>query len=168
MSRWIVDVVHVGRTRYQREWVRCGKSRCERCKNGPSHGPYWYSYEPAGGRTQRSYLGKSTPPAVLDKRSWQREQGRRAEALAHEAVVELGEVVELAGTVLIQFEEQVEEAFGPPVGEAITGLEDLAYELEKIAKRLAQQSRNLCGRLRRGAERTRELLEETERADGSE
>jgi hypothetical protein len=38
---------------YQRELVRCGKARCERW-----HGPYWYAYWKAGGRTRKRYIGK--------------------------------------------------------------------------------------------------------------
>lgn len=46
-----------GRTiTYRLEMVSCGK--CERCKEKPSHGPYWYAYWKENGRTRSQYLGK--------------------------------------------------------------------------------------------------------------
>lgn len=38
---------------YQRELVKCGKRNCDRW-----HGPYWYAYWRACGRTRKRYIGK--------------------------------------------------------------------------------------------------------------
>lgn len=38
---------------YQRELVLCGKKKCRK-----RHGPYWYAYWFAGGRTRTLYIGK--------------------------------------------------------------------------------------------------------------
>jgi hypothetical protein len=65
-SRAVVESrVHSEGT-YQRELVKCGKSKCGKCAHGPSHGPYWYLYqwEPGkgplrkGGRLRSFYIGK--------------------------------------------------------------------------------------------------------------
>lgn len=55
-------------TTYSREWVRCGKANCKRCKDGgPGHGPYWYAYHysPTAKRRIKTYLGKDAPPTVI-------------------------------------------------------------------------------------------------------
>lgn len=44
---------------YQLERVQCGKPRCARW-----HGPYWYAYWSAGGRTRSLYIGKKLRPAA--------------------------------------------------------------------------------------------------------
>ena len=44
---------------YQRELIRCGKPRCNKW-----HGPYWYAYWTAGGRTRTLYIGKRLRPAA--------------------------------------------------------------------------------------------------------
>lgn len=44
---------------YQLELVQCGKPRCRRW-----HGPYWYAYWSAGGRTRSLYIGKRLRPAA--------------------------------------------------------------------------------------------------------
>ncbi len=47
---------------YRQEYVRCGKARCKRCREGHGHGPYWYAYWSEGGRTRSRYVGKTLPP----------------------------------------------------------------------------------------------------------
>lgn len=44
---------------YQLEHVQCGKRKCRRW-----HGPYWYAYWSAGGRTRSLYIGKRLRPAA--------------------------------------------------------------------------------------------------------
>ena len=44
---------------YQLELVQCGKRKCRRW-----HGPYWYGYWTAGGKTRSIYIGKALLPAA--------------------------------------------------------------------------------------------------------
>jgi hypothetical protein len=44
---------------YQLERVQCGKPKCRKW-----HGPYWYAYWSAGGRTRSLYIGKRLRPAA--------------------------------------------------------------------------------------------------------
>jgi hypothetical protein len=44
---------------YQLEHVKCGKPKCSKW-----HGPYWYAYWSAGGRTRSLYIGKRLRPAA--------------------------------------------------------------------------------------------------------
>jgi len=44
---------------YQLERVQCGKPRCRKW-----HGPYWYAYWSAGGRTRSLYVGLKLRPAA--------------------------------------------------------------------------------------------------------
>lgn len=43
----------------RRELVLCGKPKCSK-----HHGPYWYAYWEAGGRTHKVYVGKELPPEL--------------------------------------------------------------------------------------------------------
>lgn len=43
---------------YQLERVKCGKGKCRKW-----HGPYWYAYWSAAGRTRTLYIGKTLRPA---------------------------------------------------------------------------------------------------------
>jgi hypothetical protein len=40
---------------YRQEYVKCGKSGCNRCP----HGPYWYGYWSDKGKTRKKYIGKT-------------------------------------------------------------------------------------------------------------
>lgn len=51
----------LGGVTYQLERVKCGKRRCQRCKKGPAHGPYWYAYYWSKTRTVSKYVGKQLP-----------------------------------------------------------------------------------------------------------
>ncbi len=51
------------RVNYQQEFTRCGKKTCQPCAAGPGHGPYWYAYWSAHGKTKKRYIGKNLPPA---------------------------------------------------------------------------------------------------------
>lgn len=44
----------------RREWVKCGKAACKRCR-GRGHGPYWYSYYRVEGRLRKTYIGAWLP-----------------------------------------------------------------------------------------------------------
>ena len=46
------------RKSYQQEMVKCGKESCQKCQQGPGHGPYWYAYWSESGRTRKKYVGK--------------------------------------------------------------------------------------------------------------
>ena len=43
------------------EMVKCGKERCKKCQEGPSHGPYWFQYYRRNGRLTSRYIGKRVP-----------------------------------------------------------------------------------------------------------
>ena len=53
-----------GQVRYRQQWVRCGKPNCQRCLDGPSHGPYWYAVWREGTKTRTRYVGKTLPPGL--------------------------------------------------------------------------------------------------------
>lgn len=41
--------------------VRCGSPRCRACRDGPSHGPYWYEvFWDSAGRVHSRYRGRAT------------------------------------------------------------------------------------------------------------
>lgn len=46
--------------RMYQEYVRCGNPRCKSCP----HGPYWYGYREAKGKTRKRYFGKQHPGAT--------------------------------------------------------------------------------------------------------
>ncbi|TMC22598.1 MAG: hypothetical protein E6J34_05430, partial [Chloroflexi bacterium] len=50
---------------YHQQVSYCGKPRCQKCREGKGHGPYWYSYKTVNGRTIRTYIGKNLPSGVL-------------------------------------------------------------------------------------------------------
>jgi hypothetical protein len=50
----------VGGWTVQLEYVKCGKN-CKTCGRGKGHGPYWYGYRTAGGRSFSKYFGKELP-----------------------------------------------------------------------------------------------------------
>ena len=43
------------------EMVKCGKTRCRKCREGPAHGPYWYLYFRRNGKLMSRYIGKRIP-----------------------------------------------------------------------------------------------------------
>lgn len=51
-------VLHTPVGTMREEFVDCGKDRCKKCDNGPSHGPYWYLYYRKDGRLVSKYVGK--------------------------------------------------------------------------------------------------------------
>lgn len=67
-DEWCKTLMHNDNTEntphisYQQEYVKCGKERCRKCKEGPGHGPYWYGYYREGGKTKKKYIGKELPP----------------------------------------------------------------------------------------------------------
>jgi DNA-binding NarL/FixJ family response regulator len=50
---------------YRQQTAYCGKARCQKCRAGEGHGPYWYAYQTMHGRTVRRYVGKTLPSPVL-------------------------------------------------------------------------------------------------------
>jgi len=56
----VLEERRVGRKTYRLQRVRCGKAGCK-CAKGQGHGPYWYAFWTAGGRTRSQYIGKSVP-----------------------------------------------------------------------------------------------------------
>ncbi len=49
---------------FRQEMVDCGKGatgRCQKCANGPGHGPYWYRYRWYDGKMHKRYVGKRLP-----------------------------------------------------------------------------------------------------------
>src|SRR2546421_4964278 len=46
---------------YRKQYTRCGKQRCHKCKEGSGHGPYWYAYWSEKGRTVSKYIGTHLP-----------------------------------------------------------------------------------------------------------
>src|SRR5215831_11484049 len=53
-----------GKITYRQQFTRCGKQRCHTCRQGAGHGPYWYAYWSANGRTISKYLGKDAPEGI--------------------------------------------------------------------------------------------------------
>lgn len=49
---------------YRQQFTRCGKQRCRKCKEGAGHGPYWYAFWSANGRTISKYIGIHLPENV--------------------------------------------------------------------------------------------------------
>ncbi|WKN46520.1 DUF6788 family protein [Tunicatimonas pelagia] len=64
-SREVIRREQVGYMTLQLEKVSCGKPKCKRCKEGPSHGPYWYGYWKEGKRTRSRYIGKNIEGADI-------------------------------------------------------------------------------------------------------
>ena len=63
----VVDSFREGNTRYQLEYVKCGRAssgKCRKCREGEYHGPYWYSYTYNGTKMVSKYHGKNRPEAT--------------------------------------------------------------------------------------------------------
>ena len=43
----------------------CGKPNCSKCKDGPSHGPYFYVVHRVGKKVKRCYIGKNWPSSEM-------------------------------------------------------------------------------------------------------
>ncbi len=50
---------------YYQQYSFCGKPQCKKCREGRGHGPYWYAYRSEGGRTTRTYIGRTLPQEAL-------------------------------------------------------------------------------------------------------
>lgn len=62
-GRQAVEVHRRGALLFQLERKRCGKATCHCAReDGQGHGPYWYAYWRAGGKTRSKYLGKHLRP----------------------------------------------------------------------------------------------------------
>src|SRR5260221_741460 len=55
----------------QLQYRKCNKPHCNTCRNGPGHGPYWYSYyrDKKTGKLRSRYISKATPDDVVKPRS---------------------------------------------------------------------------------------------------
>ena len=54
---------------FKLEMVDCGRGqtgRCQKCADGPGHGPYWYRYRWSDGKMHKRYVGKNLPHSVSD------------------------------------------------------------------------------------------------------
>lgn len=60
---------------YRKQYTRCGKERCRKCKEGDGHGPYWYAYWSEKGRTISKYIGIHLPPGIDIERQTAGEAG---------------------------------------------------------------------------------------------
>jgi len=49
---------------YRQQFTRCGKQRCQKCREGIGHGPYWYAYWSEGGRVMSKYIGTHLPAEI--------------------------------------------------------------------------------------------------------
>ncbi|MDX1619599.1 MAG: hypothetical protein R3320_01315 [Nitriliruptorales bacterium] len=56
------EVLPETRVTYRQEEVVCGKDGCSSCP----HGPYWYAYWKADGRTNKQYIGRQLPGEPLE------------------------------------------------------------------------------------------------------
>jgi len=46
------------------EKISCGKPNCSKCKDGPSHGPYFYVVHRVGKKVKRCYIGRKWGTSV--------------------------------------------------------------------------------------------------------
>jgi hypothetical protein len=53
----VEEKTHDNKT-YRLVLIRCGKENCKCANNGYGHGPYWYAFWSADGRTKCLYIGK--------------------------------------------------------------------------------------------------------------
>jgi hypothetical protein len=60
----------------------CGSKKCKKCKNGPSHGPYWWAF---GMGYTRKYIGKALPQAITDHLELLKAEQKHLKQLQQEA-----------------------------------------------------------------------------------
>ena len=60
------------------EYVKCGKKGCKSCP----HGPYWYAYWWADGKTHKRYVGKDTTRDFAQERRLDEIHDRRKASYA--------------------------------------------------------------------------------------
>jgi rubrerythrin len=64
--RLVVEQQHRDSVTFQLELVDCRNQRCQKCGNGPSHGPYWYAYtwNQKLKKMVSRYIGKRLPTQI--------------------------------------------------------------------------------------------------------
>jgi hypothetical protein len=169
MKRWLIETVQVGDTRCRLELARCGNARCERCREAPAHGPYWYAHQPKPGaptKTVRRYLGKTLPPeveAARRARGPQLAERYRDRPLEHEELREVLSKLEGLGEVLMTLEvhgwdrELEAERLTPADRDE---LERMAAMLQEAGEELGQATTRLRRRPQRVRDRLRQASEE--------
>jgi hypothetical protein len=60
-SRQVVEERPASTGTLRLEMVKCGKTRCKKCREGGGHGPYWYLYFRRNGKLTSRYIGKRIP-----------------------------------------------------------------------------------------------------------
>jgi DNA-binding SARP family transcriptional activator len=65
---------------YRQQFTRCGKQRCQKCRQDIGHGPYWYAYWSEGGRVISKYVGVHLP-AELAQLNLASGKGEKPESL---------------------------------------------------------------------------------------
>jgi hypothetical protein len=50
---------------YRLKLTKCGIKSCRKCRQSPSHGPYWYAYEHDTAPYNEKYIGKELDPQAL-------------------------------------------------------------------------------------------------------
>jgi hypothetical protein len=70
---------------YQRQMRRCGKASCHKCREGASHGPYWYAYwRNDEGKLRSGYIGKDRPAHLqTSTRGAEHQLGQQEEEGSH-------------------------------------------------------------------------------------
>lgn len=99
------------------EYIRCGKAQCKSCP----HGPYWYGYRSAQGRTSKRYYGKKDPRTTAGgtfdapkkddpnflPRGWERIfEKKTADAQLARAILGIGQAVLTRATLESAFKNQ--------------------------------------------------------------
>jgi len=60
-SRQVVEERSASAGTLHLERMKCGKTRCKKCKEGEGHGPYWHLYYRRSGKLTSRYIGKRIP-----------------------------------------------------------------------------------------------------------
>lgn len=95
------------------EYVKCGKSACNRCRHAPTHGPYWYIYQKEGGHLQKTYIGKKVDPKLIEgiKNRKANRSRRKSIRLILEEITRLERETEKKIQTVRQMQREVEAKF---------------------------------------------------------
>ena len=50
---------------YRLKLTKCGIKSCKKCRQGPSHGPYWFAYEQDTAPYYENYIGRDLDPQAM-------------------------------------------------------------------------------------------------------
>lgn len=136
---------------YRQEFINCKNPRCKKCKDGGSHGPYWYRFWWHDGKTRKEYIGKNLPlPKTPDE-----DLPKTDESLPktrQKALPKADEgVVEKAIATIRDFHSQGIEPTAEQIGEAV-GME--SRPLGRLLKAEGLEAQNV----RRDGKRARRYL----------